>query len=168
MKILSLIVAMAENRCIGVNNQLPWHLPEDLKFFKRTTLGKPIIMGRKTFDSIGRPLPGRENIVITRDPDWQRDGVIVVSALEAAIDSASNICARDNIDEAVIIGGAQIYQLALAYVNCMYLTRVRVVIEGDAFFPEFNQSEWKLADKSDHFSDERNPYDYTLECWVKK
>lgn len=167
MKTLSLIVAMAENRCIGIENRLPWHLPEDLKFFKRTTLGKPIIMGRKTFDSIGKPLPGRANIVITRDGAWQRDGVIVVNTLEAAIGAAEKACAQDAAEEAVIIGGEQIYRLALSVVNRLYITRVKATVEGDAFFPEFNQSEWRIADKSEHFSDERNPYDYTVECWVK-
>lgn len=167
MKTLSLIVAMAENRCIGIENRLPWHLPEDLKFFKRTTLGKPIIMGRKTFDSIGKPLPGRTSIVITRNQAWQHEGVKVVNTLEAAIEAARQVCDASNVDEAVIIGGEQIYRLALEHVNCLYITRVKAVVEGDAFFPEFNQSQWRIADKSEHFSDERNPYDYTVECWVK-
>lgn len=167
MKTLSLIVAMAENRCIGIENRLPWHLPEDLKFFKRTTLGKPIIMGRKTFDSIGKPLPGRINIVVTRNDAWEYEGVKVANTLDAAIEEARQVCDANDIDEAVIIGGEQIYRLALECVNCLYITRVKAVVEGDAFFPEFNQSEWRIADKSEHFSDERNPYDYTVECWVK-
>lgn len=167
MKTLSLIVAMAENRCIGIENRLPWHLPEDLKFFKRTTLGKPIIMGRKTFESIGKPLPGRTNIVITRNSNWQHDGVIVVNTLEAATKEAAKACAIDGVNEAVIIGGEQIYRLALTYVNRMYITRVKAVVAGDAFFPEFDEALWRIADKSEHLSDERNPYDYTVECWVK-
>lgn len=167
MKTLSLIVAMAENRCIGIENRLPWHLPEDLKFFKKTTLGKPIIMGRKTFDSIGKPLPGRTNIVVTRNEAWQHEAVKVVNTLEAAIKEARHVCEENGIDEAVIIGGEQIYHLALDYVNCLYITRIKAVVEGDAFFPEFDQSKWRIADKIEHFSDERNPYDYTVECWVK-
>lgn len=168
MKTLSLIVAMAENRCIGIENRLPWHLPEDLKFFKKTTLGKPIIMGRKTFESIGKPLPGRSNIVITRNDAWCHEGVEVVNTLNSALEEAQKACEKDGVDEAVIIGGEQIYRLALECVNRLYITRVKAVIEGDAFFPEFNSSNWRIADKSEHFSDERNPYDYTVECWVKK
>lgn len=167
MKTLSLIVAMAENRCIGIENRLPWHLPEDLKFFKRTTLGKPIIMGRKTFDSIGRPLPERTNIVITRNSDWQHDGVVVVNTLESAIKAAENACQYGGVEEAVVIGGEQIYCLALPYVDRLYITRVKAIIDGDAFFPEFDQSAWHIADKSEHLSDERNPHGYTIECWVK-
>ena len=162
-----LIAALAQNNCIGQNNQLPWHLPEDLKFFKRTTLGKPIIMGRKTFESIGKPLPGRTNIVITRNSDWQHDGVIVVNTLEAAIKEAAQACESDGVDDAVIIGGEQIYRLALTHVNRLFITRVKAEVAGDAFFPEFDEALWRIADKSEHLSDERNPYDYTVECWVK-
>ncbi|WP_439134606.1 dihydrofolate reductase [Pseudomaricurvus sp.] len=129
---LALIVAQAENRVIGLDNKMPWHLPEDLQYFKRVTLGKPIIMGRKTFESIGRPLPGRTNIVITRQKDWQADGVEVVSSLEVAIERA----AEESPEEVMVIGGAQIYEAGLPLADRVYLTQIHQTFEGDTWFPE--------------------------------
>lgn len=144
---LAIIVAAAKNGVIGNNNQLPWHLPQDLKYFKSVTLGKPVIMGRKTYESIGRPLPGRTNIVVTRSADWKVDGVVVVNSIEQALEEARKAIAASAtpVEEAMIIGGAEIYRTALPMVNKVYLTRVEVEIEGDAFFPALPEAEWQLA-----------------------
>ena len=165
---IALMVAMASNRCIGQNNALPWHLPEDLKHFKKTTTAKPIIMGRKTFESIGRPLPGRKNIVVTRSPSWSAEGVAVAMDLPGAIEIAQDAASTMAAQEIVCIGGAQIYQAMLPLVSRMYLTRVDAVLEGDAFFPPYNENDWMCTSKTKYKSDESNPYDYTFECWDKK
>jgi len=142
---VSLIVAMSENRVIGVDNDLPWHLPADLKYFKATTLGKPIIMGRKTFDSIGRPLPGRQNVVITRSPDWSHDGVDVAANVAEAIDLAGDA------EEIMITGGAQIYAQSMGMVDRMYITEVALTVDGGhAFFPEFSAAEWRETNRDAH------------------
>ncbi len=135
---IAIIVAQSDNRVIGVKNELPWHLPEDLKFFKQITLGRPIVMGRKTYESIGRPLPGRTNIVVTRQQDWSVEGVVVASSLTQAIELA----AEELPEEVMIIGGAQIYAEALDLVDRIYLTQVHVVLEGDAHFPQFDEDQW--------------------------
>lgn len=137
---ISLIVAQGLNRVIGCNNSMPWHIPEDLQYFKRTTMGKPVIMGRKTFDSIGRPLPKRPNIVVTRQPEWQADGVKVTNSLEQALSLAPTMC---NSSEIMIIGGAEIYRQALPLANRLYITQIKASFEGDAFFPEWDVTEWK-------------------------
>lgn len=165
---IALMVAMASNRCIGQDNALPWHLPEDLKHFKKTTTAKPIIMGRKTYDSIGRPLPGRQNIVITRSDSWSAKGVTAVTGLQLALDAAQKAAVTMNADEIICIGGAQIYGAMLPMVSRMYLTRVDAVVDGDAFFPEYNGDDWTCISKVQYKSNESNPYDYTFECWDKK
>lgn len=143
---LAIIVAAAKNGTIGRNNQLPWHLPQDLKYFKSVTLGKPVIMGRKTYESIGRPLPGRTNIVITRQQDWQPGaGVIVVSGLEQAILAAADVTRGVSDAEAMIIGGAEIYRLALEQADRVYLTQIEADIEGDATFPSLPATLWELT-----------------------
>jgi len=143
---LAIIVAAARNGVIGNNNQLPWHLPQDLKYFKSITLGKPVIMGRKTYESIGRPLPGRANIVVTRSGDYQADGVVVVNSLEQALVAARKVLdsSAASATEAMIIGGAEIYRSALLLVDRIYLTRVDVEVEGDAFFPALPDTGWQL------------------------
>ncbi|MFC3053396.1 type 3 dihydrofolate reductase [Kordiimonas pumila] len=148
---LSIIVAMAKNRVIGAGNSLPWHLPADLKYFKQTTLGKSIIMGRKTFDSIGRPLLGRQNIVITRNQEWHHDGVTVVGSLVDAI-KASNMAA-----EVMITGGAQIYREAMAVVDKLYITEVDIEVDGDATFPDFNRDEWQEVSRDKHKAEADKP-----------
>lgn len=162
---VALMVAMANNRCIGVNNALPWHLSEDLKHFKRTTLGKPVIMGRKTFDSIGRPLPGRANIVVTHNPHWHQDGVVTAASVVQAIISAKQKALEGNVAEIVIIGGAQIYREALDLVQKMYITRVDTHIDGDAYFPEFDEARWQRTQQEHFQSDQSNPYDFSFESW---
>lgn len=141
----SLIVAMANDRAIGRGNDLPWHLPADLKYFKAVTMGKPIVMGRKTFESIGRPLPGRRNVVITRNQDWNAKGVDVVSSLTEAKDILAGEA------EAMIIGGAQIYGQALGYVDKLYVTEVDTMVpDADAHFPEINLGQWSEVSRENH------------------
>jgi len=148
---VSLIVAMSENSVIGVANDLPWHLPADLKYFKATTLGKPIIMGRKTFDSIGRPLPGRQNIVVTRSDSWRHEGVDVASNIGAAIALAGDA------EEIMITGGAQIYEQAMPSVEKLYITEVALKIEGDAYFPAFDKADWREISREQHAAEGEKP-----------
>jgi len=159
---LALIWAMSRNRTIGRNNALPWHLPEDLKYFKQVTMGKPIIMGRKTWESIGRPLPGRSNIVISRDPSYRAEGVKIVHSLVEAIALAESIALIDGVDEAVVIGGAQIYALALPLAQRLYMTQVHAEVEGDAFFPQFDLTQWEELGREDFSASGPNPYDYSF------
>ncbi|NRA22786.1 MAG: dihydrofolate reductase [Oceanospirillaceae bacterium] len=165
---LAIIVAQSTNRVIGKNNDLPWKLPKDLQYFKKVTLGKPIIMGRNTFESIGRPLPGRVNIVVTSNTEYKREGIEVFHSLTAAIEYAQTICQRDGVDEAMIIGGAQIYSQTLPLVDALYITQVDAQIEGDAFFPEIDYRLFEREYREDHVSDEHNPYSYSFIRYVKK
>jgi dihydrofolate reductase len=141
---VALIVAAAINNVIGRDNQLPWHLPQDLKYFKAKTLGKPVIMGRKTYESIGRPLPGRPNIVVTRNQAWSAEGVSVVTSLADALALAGQLMEHqhEQLQEAMIIGGAEIYRSALPLADRIYLTRIDLQVDGDAYFPQLNQQEW--------------------------
>ncbi len=164
----SMIVAMAENRVIGVNNKLPWYLPNDLKYFKQVTLGKPIIMGRKTFESIGKPLPGRTNIVITRNSSWQAEGVKVCNSLDQSYKLAEAICEIDGQNELMIIGGDQIYQSSLSEVDRIYLTQVHASVAGDAWFPEVDWSLWEEVAREDFKATEPNPYDYSFVVFDRK
>lgn len=165
---LALMVAMAENRVIGRNNKLPWYLPEDLKYFKKTTMGKPIIMGRKTYESIGKPLPGRTNIVVTRNAGFTAEGVRVVHSLGDALKLAEQISIIDGSDEAVVIGGGQIYQEALPLVETLYVTQVHAVVEGDAFFPNVEWHQWQECSRQDWQKNDVNPYDYSFVVLKKK
>jgi len=153
---ISIVVAMAANGVIGQNNELPWHLPADLKHFKQTTMGKPILMGRKTWESIGRPLPGRTNIVITRDSTYSAAGCIVVHSVDAALTAAGEQ------DEVMVIGGAQLYRRLLPYAETIYLTRIHERFDGDTRFPEIPDAEWQQLERIDHEADEKNPYDYSF------
>jgi len=159
---LSLIVAVSRNGVIGINNQLPWHLPEDLKYFKSVTMGKPMIMGRKTYDSIGRPLPGRTNIVITRDPSWQAEGVEVASTLEAALELGRIACDKANADEIMVIGGEQIYRMTLPAAKRLYLTQVEAEVEGDAFFPEIDINDWQQVAETHPELTDTHPYRFLI------
>ncbi len=142
---IAMIAALASNRVIGLDNGMPWHLPEDLKYFKATTLGKPIVMGRKTFDSLGRPLPGRTNIVVSRQIDLQLAGAEVFESIEAALDFAEQQAATDGVEEIMVIGGETLYRQCLAEADRLYLTRIEATPKGDAWFPEFDEAEWVLA-----------------------
>ncbi len=161
---LAMIAAQSQNRVIGNNNKLPWYLPEDLKYFKRVTLGKPIIMGRKTFESIGRPLPGRTNIIITRNPDWTHDGagVRVVHSLQQAIELAESLALVNGFEESLVIGGAEIYALALPQADRLYLTQVHAEVQGDAHFPPLDPTQWQEMAREDFSAIEPNPYDYSF------
>lgn len=157
---VSMIAAMSKNRVIGKDNALPWHLPNDLRFFKESTMGKPIVMGRKTFESIGRPLPGRANFVVTRDPEWSHEGVVVVKDLAKAIRLAGDSADETGADEIMVIGGQQIYTQTLPRANRLYLTLVDTEIEGDAFFPDFPETEWRVVSEESHQACEKNPHNY--------
>ena len=159
---ISLIVAMSQNRVIGRQNQMPWHLPDELKYFKRVTMGKPVVMGRNTFESIGKPLPGRPNIVVTRNPDYDADGISVVTSIEDAIDLADQLSEHDANAEAMIIGGAQIFVETLPLADRLYLTEVHAIVDGDVFFPEFAREQWRLVSREEHAADGRNPYPYSV------
>lgn len=142
--IISAIAAMARNRVIGAGNKMPWHIPEDFKHFKRTTMGKPVIMGRKTYDSLGQPLPGRANIVISRNPDAVAGDVFAVATLEDALARARSIAASDGADEVFIIGGGQIYAQAMPITDRLYMTVVDRDYDGDTIFPAFDTREWNM------------------------
>jgi len=161
---LSQVVAAADNNAIGKNNQLLWSLPNDMKFFKNTTWGMPVIMGRKTFESLGKPLAGRTNIIITRQHNWQREGVFVANEIREAM----AIAAKTDAKEAFIIGGGEIYKQTLPITQRLYLTRVHTTIEGDAFFPEFNKAEWELLSQLDFTADAKHAYDYSFQVWQRK
>lgn len=164
---LCLIAALAQNRVIGRDNQLPWHLPADLKHFKAMTLGKPIIMGRKTWDSLGRPLPGRLNLVVSRQEGLVLEGAEVFSSLEAAIERADAWARNAGAAELMLIGGAQLYAQGLARADRLYLTRVELAPEGDAHFPEVSQQEWHLASRVGHEATTDTPA-YAFEVWEKR
>lgn len=160
---ISFVVAMDENRVIGKNNQLPWHLPEDLKFFKRVTMGHPIAMGRKTHESIGRVLPGRENIVITRKPDYQSKDCTIFYSVEDFVKYS-----REQSDEIFVIGGAEIFKETFAHVDRLYITLIHAEFAGDTFFPEFNLGDWELVSNEKGIEDDKNPYDYDFRLYVRK
>jgi dihydrofolate reductase len=148
---------MAENNAIGNNGGLPWHLPADLKRFKQLTMGKPIIMGRRTFEAIGRPLDGRRNIVLSRDLDFRAEGCETFPSLEAAVDAAASGSA-----EIMVIGGARIYMQALPTATHIYLTRVHASFEADTFFPVFDDAEWLETKREDQSADQSNLYPYSF------
>jgi len=161
---LSLLLAADENNVIGKDNQLPWHLPNDLKYFKNLTWGMPILMGRKTFDSIGKPLPGRKSIVITRNKDWQHQNVEVVHSVDEAIDLAK----ADDVKEIFVIGGAEIFNSALEKADRVYLTRIHHQFEGDVFFPVLNETQWQLVNSKYCEPDEKNAFAHTFQVWERK
>jgi dihydrofolate reductase len=161
--VLSLLVAADEANVIGKDNKLPWHLPNDLKYFKNLTWGMPILMGRKTFESIGKPLAGRQSIVITRNKDWQHHGVEVVHSVKEAIERAR----QKDIKEVFVIGGAEIFNTSLAQADRIYLTRIHHTFEGDVYFPELSDKEWKLVKSHLSPKDEKNPYDHTFQVWER-
>lgn len=164
--IISMIAAMASNRVIGADNKMPWHLPADLAHFKRLTLGKPVVMGRKTYESIGRALPGRPNIVITTNSAYSLPDATVVSSPEAAIEHASAL--ESQSDEVMIIGGGTIYQAFLNKADTLHLTFIELAVEGDTQFPDYEaQSHWEEISREAHTADEKNPHDYTFVSLVR-
>jgi len=153
---ISIIAALAKNRVIGKNNKLPWNLPGDLKHFKKLTLGKPIIMGQKTFESIGRPLPGRANIILSLDENFKPQGCIVAHSIEEALKIL------EHEKEIMIAGGASVYKQFLHLAHKMYLTLIDADFDGDAYFPEFNWEDWEVIERIENQSDKENPYKYTF------
>jgi len=162
--VISLIAAASENKVIGKDNRLPWCLPTDMRYFKNITWAMPVIMGRKSFESLGKPLQGRKNIVITRRTDWQPDGVEIVHSIDQAIIVASEL----DVKEIFVIGGAEIFRAAMPSADRIYLTLVHGNIEGDTFFPEIKQEEWKLVSNRDCEPDEKNAYALSFQVWERK
>ncbi|EIU1682170.1 dihydrofolate reductase [Pseudomonas aeruginosa] len=163
---LAMIAALGENRAIGIDNRLPWRLPADLKHFKAMTLGKPVIMGRKTWDSLGRPLPGRLNLVVSRQAGLALEGAEVFASLDAALVRAEAWAQAEDADELMLIGGAQLYAEALPRAERLYLTRVGLAPEGDAFFPEIDDAAWRLASSIEHAAVDDAPA-YAFEVWER-
>lgn len=160
--LVSIVVAMDRNRLIGNNNQLPWQLPADLIHFKKLTMGKPIIMGRKTYESIGRPLPGRDNIVLTRTATFQAEGVFVTNSLQQALEHVAST------EEAMIIGGSAVYELALPSADRLYITYVEDSYQGDAWFPEIDTDQWDIISTERHAADQENHSDLHFVTYQRK
>jgi len=159
---VSIIAAMSSNRVIGKNAGLPWYLPADLKFFKELTLGHAIVMGRRTYETIGRPLPGRRNVVVTRQTGLKFEGIEVVHSLREAMDLLKGET------EVFIAGGGEIYRRALDLADRIYLTLIHAEIEGDTWFPEFDESAWELVERTDRRADEKNRYDYSFLVYERR
>ena len=167
----AIVVAAAENGAIGKDNRLLWHLPDDLKRFKSLTLGKPIVMGRKTFESIGKPLPGRTNIVISRQDHLALPGCVVVDSLPAALNFAQSqqpMSALPEATEAMIIGGAEIYRQSLPFANIVHRTRVHASADGDVFFPELSPTEWRETSRERHSADERHAHAFSFMTFERR
>jgi dihydrofolate reductase len=162
---ISLVVAASENNVIGKNNQLLWHLPKDMKFFKNVTWGMPVVMGRKTFESIGsKPLSGRKNIVITRKQGWTAAGVVVVNSVDAAVALAHELSYK----EMFVIGGGEIYMIAFEKAIKIYMTRVHAELEGDTYFPVIEKNDWRLVSNVDNAADEKHAYPFSFQLWERK
>jgi dihydrofolate reductase len=159
---LSLIAAISRNGVIGKDHKMPWHLPADLQFFKTTTMGKPMIMGRKTWESLGRILPGRRHIVVTRNKDYRAEGVEIVHSTDAALKQTANA------EEAVVIGGAHLYENMLPLTKRLYLTEIDAEFEGDTFFPTWNKKDWTLISRDTHQADESNPFPYQFVIYERR
>lgn len=159
-----LVVAAAKNNAIGKDNQLLWHLPNDLRFFKNTTWGSVVIMGRKTFESVNKPLPGRLNIVVTTNASWSAENVLVAASLGDAITQAQ----QAGYKTIFIIGGGEIYRQSMSIADQIILTRVDTSPEADTFFPEMAPEDWRLEKKDDHSKDEKHAFDYSFQVWARK
>ena len=160
---ISLVVAAATNNAIGKDGKMPWHLPADMKHFKNITWGMPVVMGRKTFESLGKPLNGRKNIVITRQQDWKAEGVVAVQRIYDALFVAN----ETDASEVMIIGGGEIYKAFFERAQRIYLTRVEATPEADSFFPDLNPSQWRLVSQKDNEADEKNMYNYSFQIWER-
>jgi dihydrofolate reductase len=160
--LVSLVVAMTRNGVIGRDNAMPWHLPDDLKRFKALTMGKPMLMGRKTFEAIGKPLPGRASIVLTRDPQWQAQGVIAVRSLDEALQRAGDV------PELCAIGGAELFRLVMPIAQRIHLTLIHADIPGDTVFPPIDESQWREVERVEHPADERHAFAMTFETLERR
>jgi dihydrofolate reductase len=156
---ISFVVAMDENRAIGKDNDLPWYLPNDLKHFKKTTMGKPIVMGRKTYESIGKPLPGRENIVVTRDQSYEAEGTTIVHSVDEVL--------QINAEEICVIGGSEIFKQFLPVADRLYITEIHHTFEADTYFPELNDNEWNEVSRTVGIVDEKNKYPHEFVVYEK-
>ena len=161
--IISLVVAAAKNNVIGKDNKLVWTLPNDMRFFKNVTWAMPVVMGRKTYEALGKPLAGRKNIVITRQSDWDVPNTIAVKSLDDAIFLVQNM----DVKEMMVIGGGEIYRMAFEKAKRIYITRVDAEPEGDTYFPEIDPKEWKLVSKKDHEADDKHQYAYSFQVWER-
>ncbi len=159
---LCLIVAITENGVIGKDNDMPWKISSDLQYFKKITMGRPIIMGRKTYQSIGRPLPGRVNIVVTRDTNFAEEGVITAHSLDMALEVGKSLAEAKGLKEVMVIGGAQIYALCLPEADRLYLTRIHARIEGDTYFPDLDEKEWLEYSSEHHVACEKDSHDFSF------
>lgn len=161
--IISLVVAAGTNNVIGKGGKMPWHLPNDLKHFKNTTWAMPVIMGRKTFESLGKPLAGRKNIIITRQKNYKPEGAVAVQSLKDALFVANEM----DVKEIFVIGGGEIYKMVWEKANRIYLTRVKMEMEGDTYFPKIDPKEWKLVSQKDFEGDEKNAYPHSFQVWER-
>lgn len=161
--IITLVVAASTNNAIGKNNQLLWHLPNDMRYFKNVTWGFPVLMGRKTFESLGKPLAGRKNIVLTRQLDWKAEGVLAVRNLDDALFLADEM----DVKELMVIGGGEIYDLAFNKARRIHLTRVNTELDGDTFFPAIDPKTWRLVSQKNNEADARHAYSYSFQVWER-
>lgn len=160
---ISLVAAAATNNAIGKDGKMPWHLPNDMKHFKNITWGMPVVMGRKTYESLGKPLPGRKNIVISRQPSWKAEGIVVVKNIEDAL----FIAKQSDANEVMVIGGGEIYRAMMDRAKRIYLTRVEAEPEADTFFPSIDPGQWYLVSQKNHEADEKNAYNYSFQIWER-
>ena len=160
---ISLVVAAATNNAIGKDGKMPWHLPADMKHFKNITWGMPVVMGRKTFESLGKPLTGRKNIVITRQTDWQSAGAVVVKNIEDAL----LIAQQADVNEVMVIGGGEIYKALFEKAKRIYLTRVEAEPEADTYFPPIHPDQWHLVSQQNFEADEKNAFNYSFQTWER-
>ncbi len=165
---VAMIAGVAENGVIGADGGIPWKIPSDMAFFKRTTMGKPIVMGRKQFETVGRPLPGRANIVITRQAGYRPEGVIVTGSLGAALEEARAIAARDGVDEVMIIGGGEIYAQALPLADRLYVSHVALAPEGDTIFPAIDPQVWQVVDTPDVPASDRDTASFRVRVYERR
>jgi len=147
MPIIAMIAGVARNNVIGADGAIPWKIPSDMAFFRRTTMGKPIVMGRKQYETVGKPLPGRTNIVVTRQPGYAPQGVVVVNDLDAALEKARDVAASDGVDEVMVIGGGDIYAQAMALADRLYISHVDLAPEGDVLFPAIDPAVWRVVEE---------------------
>lgn len=165
---ISMIAAVAANNVIGRDGDIPWYIPSDFAHFKRTTMGKPLIMGRKQFESVGKPLPGRVNIVVSRQPGYQPDGVVVINDFVAAIDHAKTIAKADGVDEIMIIGGGEIYRLGMGLADRLYISHVDLSPDGTILFPTINSTTWEAAEQVNVEPSERDGATYSVTIYQRR
>lgn len=165
---VSMIAGVARNNVIGLEGGMPWRLPSDMAFFKKTTMGKPIVMGRKQYETVGRALPGRVNIVVSRQAGFQPEGVIVINDFEAALEHAKEIAAADGVDEVFIIGGGEIYAMGLPLADRLYITHIDAAPEGDTWFPEFDRTEWHLVEQPEILAGEKDSVPFSVSIYERR